>query len=84
MSDKLSCLKPEHGVQFNINLAKASTRDALKRMVDLQNEAGIYLYILGMSRNGNIVTVPCKQCFMDAALQYEEVASLMRELANDK
>lgn len=82
MNDKLSCLKPEHGVQFNINLEKANIQDALKRIVALQNEAGLYLFMLGMSRQGNTITIPCKQCFLDAALQYEEVGALMRELVN--
>jgi len=77
-------LMPKHGEQFTVD-----ENDGSPIAVELfakQREASIMLLKIidsGTVKNG-IVTLPCRQCVLDNALQFEDMGRLLRELADVK
>ncbi len=85
MKTNIGNLIPKHGQELIIDCDNAKTKDALKRLSQCQREASIYLLAVFVTIDkDNKMTVPCKQCFLDTALQFEEIGSLIRELCDDK
>ncbi len=83
MKTNIDSLKPKHGEKLNIDCNKAKVRDALAKIIVNQNEAVKYLFLLCAAIESNKLIIPCKQCFLDIASQFEEIGSLIRELADD-
>lgn len=84
MKTNISCFKPEHGHEFKLDLRDPKVLNALQKINGLQREATIHLALFALSNQNNVYTVPCKQCWLNTALQFEEVGSLIRELAEGR
>lgn len=84
MKTNINCLKPKHGHEFKLDLSDAKVYETLQRITQLQRQGTLYLALVALTNVKNIYTVPCKQCLLDTALQFEEIGSLIRELAEGR
>lgn len=85
MKTNIEALKPKHDKGFIIDLNEAKAKDAMKKLTFLQVSASMYLAaILATLNSNNKVSIPCKRCLLDVALEFEEIGSLIRELVDGK
>lgn len=84
MKTNISCFKSEHGHEFKLDIRDPKVLNTLQNINGLQNEATLYLALVAATNQNHVYTVPCKQCWLDSALQFEEVGSLLRELAEGR
>lgn len=76
MTDKLNCLKPEHGKPFVIDIKDKSQDERMSKLVALLNSISLYIMVTSL-RRGNM---PCIQCFKDVALECRDAGSLIEEI----
>lgn len=84
MNDKLDALKPKHGKELKFDMRIEKNLEIVKRIGTLNNGCNAYFTLLILASGKYDLVIPCKQCWNDTALEFEEIASLMRELVDGK
>lgn len=81
---KIDDLKPKHGEKLVLHCKDKETIDIVKRISANKIEGEAFFTLLCFVSEPGKDIVVCRQCFLDTAMQYEEIGSLMRELADLK
>lgn len=82
MDDKLKMFEQKHGQEIKLDLKDKQTHECLSKVNKLFNSTNVYLMLLSLTCENHIITVPCKQCLLNTAVEFEELGSLLRELAD--
>lgn len=82
----IKSLVPKHGEKLVLDFTTARTRETFERVQKCRahNEEYFGLLALQAMAQGDVLRIPCKLCFLDMALAYEEAAALLREVAGEK
>lgn len=82
MNDKLKMFEQKHGEEIKLNLKDGRVRERNNRLNELSASTFSYLLVLGLSVENGVWIIPCKQCLLNTAVEFEEIGSLLRELAD--
>lgn len=75
----------KHGESFVLDLNRPEIRNAFEQYARHRDEIQIYFTAMCLlPQRDKKITVPCRACFLASATLYEEMASLLREVAGEK
>lgn len=88
MSNKFGVI--EHGVEFHVDLNDPKTNELIDTFCKNASRANEQMMLFVMLaevmkyKKYKLMILPCKKCFLDAAMRMEDAANLIRELVEGK
>jgi len=84
MTDKLKMFEQKHGEEIKLDLKDKKVHEGLSKFNKLFSSTNVYMTLLSLSVQNHVILIPCKTCLLNTALEFEEMGSLLRELAGER